>query len=724
MKAGRELKPALTAAASKIGYSRQSAQKIKEAPWQDRAWTVYDKLGAIFIMTRYREHVTRKFDYFAAVVEQPGDDPTIDAVFNDEGEIIDQGQAAKLLQAEGGPEMMRRVVSEFVTHWDVPGEGYLVRFDQAPLWRVLSTQELKKQGDTYTWGNEGKQLGDIDPDGVYRVWKSHPRFHWEADSATKHILEDAEELILIGRELRARSQSRIPAGVWILSDGVDFTPFGDDGNGTEDDFARELTTRMSRPLSDVGAADSLVPWILTMSREDADIAIRGFINFRRDWEIPLEQREALLKSIATGLDLPPEILTGMADLNHWSAWLVSEQAVSQHVTPSVDDILDSLTVNWFRPILMAGGMGEEEADRYVLWRDTSPATVEPDRSDTAIELFDRGIIDDIAVRRVTDYDDEDAPEVEEGLAPSMDADELAKRINALGILRRSGVEWEDAVQTVGLPSMRLIPGLLPITVRAEEVVKNEAPVVAALASEVSAERLTQIDSELLAWVVEASHQEIERLLASLTAADVVESLLDRFAQRLDKRIAQAQTQAASFLSRLLGVTIDLTGADEARTAGVAAIVGSLLATIRQRLFTPQAAPDPIDLGEVPEVAVPVQAIRDGLSIAGGGLPFAEGTKAWELVGNGRLVNDALELHQVRTLQFRWEYGLASREREFPPHKALDGSEFDSWESDTVRNFDTPWLNRSHYKPGDHKGCLCTYTRVLTLALQVPGVAAR
>jgi hypothetical protein len=217
------------------------------------------------------------------------------------------------------------------------------------------------------------------------------------------------------------------------------SPFAEDGEGTEDDFARELTNYQSQAVKDPGSAASIAPWILTVAREDHPLVVGGFVRFDRNWEINLDQREALLRSIATGLDVPPEILTGMADLNHWSAWLVSEQAVSQHVAPTVDDILDSLTSNWFRPLLEASGV---DPDRYVLWRDLSPATVPPDRTDTALQMFRDGVISDVAVRRVSDFDEDDAPEAVEGEAPVMDADELLKRINALGALRRAGADWE------------------------------------------------------------------------------------------------------------------------------------------------------------------------------------------------------------------------------------------------------------------------------------------
>lgn len=727
--AGPNRKPALTAAASKIGYSRQTAQKLKELPWQDRAWQVYEAEGSIYFMTRYRSAVARKIDYFAAIVESPGDDPTVDATYNDEGELVSLGSAAKVLEAEGGPELIRRLVSELMVHWDVSGEAYLVRFDVEPFWRILSTQELIKQGNAYSWGDNTFQEGSIDPDGVFRVWKPHPRFHWEPDSPTKHILEDAEELILLRRELKARSQSRLPSGAWILPDTVDFTPFGEDENGTPDDFARELTNHMSMAVKDAGSAASLVPWILTVDRADHPLVVGGYVSFTRDWEVNLDQREALLRSIATGLDVPPEILTGMADLNHWSAWLVSEQAVSQHVAPTVDDILDSLTINWFRPLLEAASVDPEGA---VLWRDLSPATVPPDRTGVALDLFRENVISDIAVRRVSDFDEDDAPEVEEG-AVVMDAAELLQRINAFGTLRRAGAEWDDAVRAVGLPPIAQIPGLLPITVRAEEVVKNEeavvsslddllggdsplpgAAVTAAVRRRIVATELADLDAELLAWVVEESDKEIDRLLnLALSAAldPIDESLLEPLAQRLEAKIAQAQAAARGWLTRTLGRTPSDEGESLARSQGVQVIIAGIVEAVRRKLFTSDARPDPIDLGRMPDITTPTEAIRNGLSLAGGGPAVYEDGNTSELIGNGQKVKEELAGDGFFVDGYEWKYGNPANT--FEPHLRLDGVQFTSWEDPRLAvGFGHSWLRRSHYRPGDHKGCQCAFVQVI------------
>ena len=96
--------------------------------------------------------------------------------------------------------------------------------------------------------------------------------------------------------------------------------------------------------------------------------------------------------------------------------------------------------------------------------------------------------------------------------------------------------------------------------------------------------------------------------------------------------------------------------------------------------------------------------------------MAEGGSASELVGNGARNVARLDLATVRTLSFVWVYGTEPR-REFPPHLSLDNAEFDSWEDERL-SVDSlySWLGRGFYRPGDHRGCRCTFERVMTVGL--------
>jgi hypothetical protein len=191
---------------------------------------------------------------------------------------------------------------------------------------------------------------------------------------------------------------------------------------------------------------------------------------------------------------------------------------------------------------------------------------------------------------------------------------------------------------------------------------------------------------------------------------------------LDQRIERAQAQARRYVERITGAEVDNPNEEQSRSNGVALILAALVAQVIAARLTPGGVPDPV--GEVPDTRAPVGAIRNGLSVAGGGAAYAEGLRAWELVGNGYDTVTTLENRGYRTLSYRWDYGLAPRITEFPPHRALNNTEFDSWESEVLAvSSEWSWLRRPFYKPGDHQNCLCSYTRILTIALPVPIAAS-
>ena len=99
----------------------------------------------------------------------------------------------------------------------------------------------------------------------------------------------------------------------------------------------------------------------------------GTIDLTRDLEewVP-EVMERILRQIAIGLDIPAEILTGLADVNHWGQWLIDDSLRLNYVDPLVLDVLDSFTRGYLWPALQAQGVPDFE--RFLFWRDYSDLT--------------------------------------------------------------------------------------------------------------------------------------------------------------------------------------------------------------------------------------------------------------------------------------------------------------------------------------------------------------
>jgi hypothetical protein len=97
----------------------------------------------------------------------------------------------------------------------------------------------------------------------------------------------------------------------------------------------------------------------------------------------------------------------MGDSNHWSAWSISEDAITYAIEPKCGTVAHALTTQWLRPLLVSEGV--EDADEVLVWYDTSPLRVRANRSQTALEVYDRKELSGAALRRETGFDEADAP---------------------------------------------------------------------------------------------------------------------------------------------------------------------------------------------------------------------------------------------------------------------------------------------------------------------------
>jgi hypothetical protein len=237
--------------------------------------------------------------------------------------------------------------------------------------------------------------------------------------------------------------------------------------------------------------------------------------------------------------------------------------------------------------------------------------------------------------------------------------------------------------------------------------------------EVPLEQLAAVDAGVLVWTVDETQRVLDRVLAALADDPDVntQAVLDAYAVRLEARIRRAQAEARLQLGRLVDLTDqDWSDDDQDRDldTALALILAAVAGAVTRAATTPGGAPDPIDVGELGDIRVPVPEIRAGLSVAGGGPAVLDGAAPTELIGNGQTVTNILERHGIRTGSVRWSYGDPSaRQRNFPPHQALDGVEVPTFDGLTVSDEDA-WLGRTSYRPGDHKGCLCRFVRVVLI----------
>jgi hypothetical protein len=255
------------------------------------------------------------------------------------------------------------------------------------------------------------------------MWRSHPRFSDEADSSLRGLLDLCAELLLLNRTFRATARSRLNAGALYLPDGLSVASQGDgdfpydseDGIGpnftaeeAEDEFEEQLMDAMTTPIRDEESASAVVPLIIRGPAELGD-KIKQF-KFERSFDPALAERsDRVLERILQGLDVPKDVVTGLANVKYSNAMQIDESLYKAHIEPLMLLIADALTVVYLRPYLIANGFEETQVNKIVVWYDPSAIATRNDRATDADAGFDRMAVSANTWRRAHGFSDADAP---------------------------------------------------------------------------------------------------------------------------------------------------------------------------------------------------------------------------------------------------------------------------------------------------------------------------
>ncbi|MGH3587725.1 MAG: hypothetical protein ACRDQ0_15530, partial [Pseudonocardia sp.] len=212
----------------------------------------------------------------------------------------------------------------------------------------------------------------------------------------------------------ATVESRLAgAGLMLLSDDVTpASPAQSDGANPlhSDPVTAALLEAMATPLKNRDSASAIVPLLLRVNGSPKDKLLYQSFATQLDENI-LPLRESAVRRVATGLDMPPEMLLGMGDVNHWGAWLIDETGIKMHIEPKLALICEALTYWWYRPALEA--LGVEDAEQYAIWYDTAGLRQRPNRGPEAAQAHERGTLSDAAYLRELGFSTEDMPDEEE-----------------------------------------------------------------------------------------------------------------------------------------------------------------------------------------------------------------------------------------------------------------------------------------------------------------------
>jgi hypothetical protein len=420
----------------------KARRTASSSAWQGEAWEYYDAIGEVKYAFNLVASVVSRIRLYAAVIDNPAETPV--AVRNTDS--IDQRLAnaaeralARLDSAYGGQAGMLR---DAALNISVTGECYLVQMPARPgsgipeSWDIRSTDEVQIDAkNNYTIagrrdlaGPEGARNGKgiVSLPGnafVGRIWRAHPRFSDEADSSLRGLLDLCAELLLLNRTFRATARSRLNAGALYLPDGLSVAasadpdyPYDESSDlnpgltpeEAADEFEDQLIDAMTTPIRDEDSASAVVPLIIRGPAELGD-AIKQF-KFERSFDPALAQRaDRVLERILQGLDVPKDIVTGLANVKYSNALQIDESLYKAHIEPLMLLIADALTVVYLRPYLIANGFSAADVERLVIWYDPSMVATRNDRAADADSGFDRMAVSFDTWRRAHGFNEHDAP---------------------------------------------------------------------------------------------------------------------------------------------------------------------------------------------------------------------------------------------------------------------------------------------------------------------------
>ena len=416
----------------------------QSSSWQTEAWEYYDAIGEVKYAFNLVASVVSRIRLYAAIVQDPSEAPKpVRQVANLDEDLAQAAERAlmRLDSAYGGQAgLLRDCALNLLT----TGECYLVQMPTLPgtgtpeSWDIRSVDELTidAKGNYIIAGRREYQAGTSTMNGnargalklpknafVGRIWRAHPRYSDEADSSLRGLLDMCAELLLLNRTFRATARSRLNAGALYLPDGLSVAatpdpnyPY-DDADGIysdptpeemADEFEDQLIDAMTTPIRDEDSASAVVPLVI---RGPADLGdkIKQF-KFERSFDPALAQRaDRVLERILQGLDVPKDIVTGLANVKYSNALQIDEALYKAHIEPLMLLIADALTVVYLRPYLIANGYSPADVDRIVIWYDPSAVATRNDRAMDADNGFDRMAVSFQTWRRAHGFSEADAP---------------------------------------------------------------------------------------------------------------------------------------------------------------------------------------------------------------------------------------------------------------------------------------------------------------------------
>lgn len=367
--------------------------------WQSEIWRLYDVVPEFSRGANWVGSACSRVRIYVAEVDANG---------QIQQEVKSSSPVAKYAYSVlGGPERQAELLRLMGVQLTVAGESWIVAFDagESDKWYAVSRSELRRidssiqSGTPMPSGEYGEVFEFFDgrakrrlvegQDIFYRCWTPHPyRFH-QADSPGRSLQMVLVELEILTQYILAQARSRLAsAGVWIWPTGTDF-PSKDSDPVDSESLMKRMLDAGEKNMRSFGSASQVLPMIVEMPEKVFD-RIKPPIQFGSELsKEAMALRKELRERLAAGMDIAPEIVTGMGEATGWNTFSITADTVETVVKPIMARICNAATEVWLKPHLRRSRQNEK---RYKFWFDTAALTIRPQRLKETMEMYELDLV--------------------------------------------------------------------------------------------------------------------------------------------------------------------------------------------------------------------------------------------------------------------------------------------------------------------------------------------
>lgn len=428
---------ALTAAGSTYrvsDYTDFTKISLLKQNWQQKAFDIYDAEGHLYYATNYVGAAMSRIQLVGATKPKNHDELQQPQIIK-EGPVADA--IAGIESPLGGQSGFLRQIGRNIF---LTGESWIIASTETypdgsthTNWDAVSVDELTAEGGKQARRRmPGAQPEPLPKDAVtFRIWKEHPRYSQLADAGTRSCMELLEKIIILNRAEKAVARSAL-AGSGILALPQELVPPAWQNQGNVDNpmesnpLWQALAESMTAPLQDESAPSAVVPLLLVGPGEI--IKNMKYEPLERKFDSGAAQMsiKTAIEQIANTLELPKEILLGVGEATHWTAWSIREDVFQAHIQPLIELVCAGLTRTFLKQALAKfsdaelKAAGIDDREDIIVWYDATQLVIQPDKGDKMLGLHDRFIVTDKAVARELGVADDDILDTE--------SDEYKKRV--------------------------------------------------------------------------------------------------------------------------------------------------------------------------------------------------------------------------------------------------------------------------------------------------------